>query len=361
MKCLAIAILIVCALAHQAPSLATPITIRFATPYDATQPVSGTAAEYLASQLSAGIEDQIDVVIDRTQADILSALIDGKVDLATIPSDLLAKDNMNMRLFDLPFLFLDLDDLLSLQTSYLGEAILGSTADSGLVGLAYWNNGLNRLFSKQQIDNIAGLSGLRLWTQLPSVMHRTVMEIGPHPITLSPAEGLEAINQGKIDAADLALISVGAQPSKYAFKQVLDLGWRPDVAILAANAKFWDALPYRLQVKIAAITHRVQDVVNHEAYNAEKQALDSLIMSDFRLNRLAIKSKADLRQRTTDAWKLSLGQQKSRILEDARLILANTNIQNPERRQQEEERQAARIFFVTDRSLAVAAGRTGGV
>ena len=133
-----------------------------------------------------------------------------------------------MVIFDLPFFFRDLEDVISLQDSYLGQAILGSVNETGLVGLAYWNNGLNRLFSYHPIENLSSLKQIQLWTQAVPSVHPTVLALGASPLSFSPQDGLAAITAGQIDAADLPVVSVASQPYNYDIKQVLDVGYRPE-------------------------------------------------------------------------------------------------------------------------------------
>lgn len=83
-----------------------------------------------------------------TTSETLARVRRGEVDLALVPSaQLAASDATSMAIFELPFFFADLPEVRAFQVAGLGDAILANVARVGVVGLAYWNSGMNQLAS----------------------------------------------------------------------------------------------------------------------------------------------------------------------------------------------------------------------
>jgi TRAP-type C4-dicarboxylate transport system substrate-binding protein len=72
----------------------------------------------------------------------LIRLKEGVVDIAPLSTIFLVRsNNPGMSLFDLPFFFGNLVEVSALEESPIGDVILGTLAQNGLIGLAYLNAG----------------------------------------------------------------------------------------------------------------------------------------------------------------------------------------------------------------------------
>ncbi|HDN27695.1 MAG TPA: DctP family TRAP transporter solute-binding subunit [Thioploca sp.] len=93
--------------------------------------------------------------------DVMEVLKSGKVQLAAPSLSKLAKYHRTWQVFDLPFLFEDIDAVDRFQESQKGKELLTSLQTDGYVSLAYWHNGMKQLSANQSLqkpDDVKGLT-----------------------------------------------------------------------------------------------------------------------------------------------------------------------------------------------------------
>src|SRR5690606_28574498 len=92
----------------------------------------------------------------------LEALLLGDVQLIAPSLSKFDRYTKKIQLFDLPFLFDDMDAVDRFQHSDAGQALLDSMNDRGLQGLAYWHNGMKQLSTnKDKLARPEDVEGLK--------------------------------------------------------------------------------------------------------------------------------------------------------------------------------------------------------
>lgn len=76
---------------------------------------------------------------------VLEAMLQGDVQLAAPSLSKFEKFTKQFRLFDLPFMFKDINAVDTFQTGEAGQAMLDSMQRRGLQGLAFWHNGMKQM------------------------------------------------------------------------------------------------------------------------------------------------------------------------------------------------------------------------
>ena len=90
---------------------------------------------------------------------VLEALLLGDVHMAAPSLSKFEKYTKKFRLFDLPFMFADMDAVDKFQTSETGQKMLNSMRRKGLQGLAFWHNGLKQLSATRPLMEPGGCQG----------------------------------------------------------------------------------------------------------------------------------------------------------------------------------------------------------
>ncbi|WP_319531460.1 TRAP transporter substrate-binding protein DctP [uncultured Cohaesibacter sp.] len=73
------------------------------------------------------------------------------------------------RLFDLPFLFKDIDAADRFQVSEAGQTLLDSMQGKGLQGLGYWHNGIKHFSANKPLIKPEDAEGLKFRVQTSEV------------------------------------------------------------------------------------------------------------------------------------------------------------------------------------------------
>ncbi len=163
-----IAVLVAALYWLSSPALAAedePIVIKFAhVVADDTPKGKGAlmfqklVQERLAGKVKVEVYPNSTLVGD---ADEMQALLDGKVQMLAPSLSKFDKYTRKLQVFDLPFLFDDEAAVQRFQKREMSRELLRSMADSGIYGLAYWNNGLKQLSATRALvkpEDAAGLA-----------------------------------------------------------------------------------------------------------------------------------------------------------------------------------------------------------
>ena len=105
-------------------------------------------------------------------------------------------------LFDLPFLFKDIDAVDAFQQSDAGQAMKSSMKRRGLMGLAFWHNGMKQLSANRPLVNPADAKGLKFRVQASDVLVAQFQQIGANPQKMSFKEVYGALQTGVVDGQE---------------------------------------------------------------------------------------------------------------------------------------------------------------
>jgi TRAP-type C4-dicarboxylate transport system substrate-binding protein/esterase/lipase superfamily enzyme len=221
---------------------AEPVTIRFAAPPGILNLIDVDFVGTVNRQLD-GIARI--VVLDANNS--LSTMRENGVDIALIPSGALANSKASgLALFDSPFQFDNLSDVFHLQHGALGDAMLASVSNEGLVGLGYWNVGTRRILGPPKLD-LSSFKGLKVLTTASPSRQASLRALGAIPISPAGGEVYAALSSGVADAAEVspnfALTGGLYKAKQYLTEQPLT----PQVYLVVASEASWNK--YSLQVQ----------------------------------------------------------------------------------------------------------------
>src|SRR6478609_9821705 len=101
----------------------------------------------------------------------LEALLLGDVQFIAPSLSKFARYTKKLQIFDLPFLFEDVDAVDRFQSGAQGKALLESMKSRGLLGLAYWHNGMKELSdNKDVLKRPEDVKGLKFRIQASDVL-----------------------------------------------------------------------------------------------------------------------------------------------------------------------------------------------
>jgi esterase/lipase superfamily enzyme/TRAP-type C4-dicarboxylate transport system substrate-binding protein len=236
---------------------AEPVTIRVAAPPGILNLIDFDFVGTVNRQL-----DGIARIVVLDASNSLSMVRESGADIALIPSGALANSKASgLALFDSAFQFDNLSDVFHLQQGALGDAILASVSDEGLVGLGYWNVATTHILGQPKPD-LQSFKGLKV---LSPSRQTSLQALGAIPISIAAGEFYAALSSGVADAADvspnLALASRLYETRKYLTEQPLTAR----VYLVVASEASWNK--YSLQVQsvlaeqIAIAATRLNEIV----------------------------------------------------------------------------------------------------
>ena len=133
---------------------------------------------------------------------VLEALLLGDVQLAAPSLAKFEKYTKKFRLFDLPFLFENMDAVDRFQTSDDGKAMLDSMQRKGLQGLAYWHNGIKNFSARKPLIKPTDAAGMKFRVQTSEVAAAMIEALDANPQKLAFAEVYGALQTGVVDGQE---------------------------------------------------------------------------------------------------------------------------------------------------------------
>ena len=133
---------------------------------------------------------------------VLEAVLQGDVQLAAPSLSKFEKFTKQFRLFDLPFMFKDINAVDAFQASENGQALLDSMQRRGLQGLAYWHNGMKQMSANVPLVEPSDAEGLKFRVQSSDVLVAQMEAIGGSPQKMAFSEVYGALQQGVVDGQE---------------------------------------------------------------------------------------------------------------------------------------------------------------
>lgn len=240
-----------CALAAVAPAALCaepPILIQFSHVVTADTPKGKAALRFKdLAEARTGGRVRVEVFPDSRlykDREEIDALRRGAVQmLAPSLSKLAPFGGGVMEVFDLPFLFKDTAAFRAVAQGPVGAALLRRLETSGIVGLAYWENGFKVFSANRPLAGPQDLRGLKVRVQASRVLVEQMKLLGAE-VSVSPLiDVYAALRDGTLDGQENTPSNILTQRlhEVQSHLVVTNHGWLGYAVIV--NQRFWLGLP----------------------------------------------------------------------------------------------------------------------
>ena len=174
----------------------------------------------------------------------LEALLLGDVQFIAPSLSKFDRYTKKLQVFDLPFLFEDVDAVDHFQSSPQGKALLESMKSRGLLGLAYWHNGMKELSTnKDQLKRPEDVKGLKFRIQASDVLEAQFKQLGANPQKMAFAEVYQALQTGVVDGQENTWSNIYSQKFFEVQKTIAETNHGVIDYMVVTNEKWWEGLP----------------------------------------------------------------------------------------------------------------------
>ena len=183
------------------------VVIKFSHVTNTDKHPKGIAASLLESRVNEEMNGKacMEVYPNSTLYDdnkVLEALLQGDVQLAAPSLSKFEAFTKKYRIFDLPFMFKDINAVDAFQASETGQALKDSMQKRGLQGLAFWHNGMKQMSANVPLIEPTDANGLRFRVQSSDVLVAQMEAIGGSPQKMAFSEVYGALQQGVVDGQE---------------------------------------------------------------------------------------------------------------------------------------------------------------
>jgi C4-dicarboxylate-binding protein DctP len=196
---------------------------------------------------------------------VLEALLNGDVQLAAPSLSKFEKFTKKYRIFDLPFLFEDVDAVDRFQNSESGEKLKNAMKRRGLQGLAFWHNGMKQMSANQPLISPEDAKGLKFRVQASDVLVAQFEQLGANPQKMSFKEVYGGLQTKVIDGQENTWSNIYGKK----FFEVQDGITETNHGILdylvVTSNDFWKGLPADQREQLNTIIQEVSATRNAES------------------------------------------------------------------------------------------------
>ncbi|WP_424686219.1 MAG: TRAP transporter substrate-binding protein [Halarcobacter ebronensis] len=213
----------------------------------------GKAADYFEKRLEELSEGRIDVQVypsSQLYKDnaVLKALKLDSVQMAAPSFSKFGKIVPQLALFDLPFLFKDVDHLHRVQDGEVGQKLKDMVTDKGYVALSFWDNGFKQLSSSSKpLILPEDAEGQKFRIMSSKVLEAQFHAVGANPQMMPFSEVYSGLQQGVIDGQENTNSNIFTKKFHEVQKYltVTNHGYLGYLVVM--SQKFWNSLPADLQ------------------------------------------------------------------------------------------------------------------
>lgn len=174
----------------------------------------------------------------------MEALLLGDVQLIAPSLSKFDRYTKKIQIFDLPFLFDDVAAVDRFQSGPKGQELLNSMKNRGLIGLAYWHNGMKQLSTnRDKLVVPADVKGLKFRIQASDVLEAQFKALGANPQKMAFSEVYQALQTGVVDGQENTWSNIYSQKFHEVQKTIAETNHGIIDYMVVANAKWWDGLP----------------------------------------------------------------------------------------------------------------------
>lgn len=245
------------------PTVAKEIVIKFSHVTSGKKHPKYLAAEEFARRVNTQMKGKVRIEVypggqlfdDKS---VIIELIKGRAVQMAAPS--LSKFEAitkKFRIFDLPFLFNNINALNAFQASSHGKAILKSLEKKGISGLAYWHNGMKQMSANKPLIKPSDAKGLKFRVQQSDVLVAQFRQLGSTPQKMAFKEVYGALQTGVVDGQENTWSNIYSKK----FFEVQDGITETDHGVIdyavIVSKRFWSKLPADIRNQLEKIMAQV--------------------------------------------------------------------------------------------------------
>ncbi len=280
------------------------IVIKFAHVTNADRHPKGLAASLLAERVNEEMNGVacMEVYPNSTlynDDQVLEAMLNGDVQLAAPSLSKFETFTKVFRIFDLPFMFKNIDAVDEFQASDTGQAMKDSMVRRGLQGLQFWHNGMKQFSANVPLIEPGDAAGLKFRVQPSDVLvaQMEALDASPQPMAFSEVYG--ALQTGVVDGQENTWSNIYGQK----FFEVQDGSTETNHGVLdymvVASVDWLDSLDADVRDQLLTILAEVTAERNAAVGQVDAEARQAVLDA----GGVIVELTADQRQAWVDAMK----------------------------------------------------------
>jgi C4-dicarboxylate-binding protein DctP len=283
------------------------LVIKFSHVTNTDKHPKGIAATLLAQRVNAEMNGKacMSVYPNSTLYDdnkVLEAMLQGDVHLAAPSLSKFEKFTKKFRLFDLPFMFKDINAVDRFQNSKAGQALKNSMTRRGLQGLAFWHNGMKQMSANRPLIHPSDAKGLKFRVQPSDVLVAQFKQLGSNPQKMAFKEVYGALQTKVVDGQENTWSNVYGKK----FFEVQDGTTETNHGVIdylvVTSDEWWKGLPKGIRSQLSRILTEVTVARNKESYAVNQANRKKILASGGKIRTLTASQRLEWVKALKPVW-----------------------------------------------------------
>ncbi|KIN66375.1 TRAP transporter solute receptor, DctP family protein [Sulfitobacter noctilucicola] len=208
---------------------------------------------------------------------VLEALLQGDVQLAAPSLSKFEQFTKQFRIFDLPFMFKNINAVDEFQNSETGQAMKESMTRRGLLGLAFWHNGMKQMSANKPLNLPTDADGLKFRVQNSDVLKAQMAAMGGSPQPMAFSEVYGALQTGVVDGQENTWSNIYGQKFFEVQDGITETNHGIIDYMLVTSVDWVDSLDADVRDQLMTIVSEVTETRNAESSKVNADAKAAII------------------------------------------------------------------------------------
>ena len=312
MRKIALSMVAVGAVAFTGPAFAKcdpgELVIKFSHVTNTSKHPKGIAATLLAKRVNTEMNGKACLQVFPNSSlyndnKVLEALLNGDVQLAAPSLSKFEKFTKKFRIFDLPFVFEDINAVDRYQNSAAGQKLLNSMVRRGLKGLAFWHNGMKQMSANKPLVVPSDAKGLKFRVQASDVLVAQFKALGANPQKMAFSEVYGGLQTKVVDGQENTWSNIYGKK----FFEVQDGTTETNHGIIdylvVTSNKWWTGLKPDVRSQLGKILMEVTALRNKESTRVNEENKQKIIAAGGKIRKLTKAQRAEWVKVLKPVWK----------------------------------------------------------
>ena len=304
------------------------IVVKFSHVTNTDRHPKGIAASLLAERVNTEMDGTMCMEVFPSSHlynddQVLEAMLQGDVQLAAPSLSKFEAFTKQFRIFDLPFMFEDIDAVDAFQASDTGQAMKDSMQRRGLQGLAFWHNGMKQFSANVPLNDPSDANGLKFRVQNSDVLVAQMAALGASPQPMAFSEVYGALQTGVVDGQENTWSNIFGQKFFEVQDGVTETNHGIIDYLVVTSTDFLDGLDPEVRDQFLTILDEVTETRNGEAFAVNEEAKQAIIDAGGEVRQLTAEQRAAWVDAMKPVWDQFVGDVGQENIDAAQAINAS--------------------------------------
>jgi C4-dicarboxylate-binding protein DctP len=248
---------------------------------------------------------------------VLEAMLRGDVHMAAPSLSKFEKFTKKFRVFDLPFMFEDVDAVDRFQNSETGQKLKDSMKRRGLQGLAFWHNGMKQMSANRPLINPEDAAGLKFRVQASDVLVAQFEALDANPQKMSFKEVYGGLQTKVIDGQENTWSNIYGKKFFEVQDGITETNHGIIDYLVVTSTEWWDALPDDVRNQLLSIMTEVTTARNAESTAVNEENKQKVIAAGSEVRTLTAEQRQAWVEKLKPVWAKFSGDVGQAIIDAA--------------------------------------------